>query len=77
LSIAPEYPHDDCEQEEERARAERLAGITETTIAVAHEMNNVLTVPMMNAELLASDARSEKMIDLSPKPARKPSKRGK
>lgn len=103
------------ELEEERARAERLAGITETTIAVAHEMNNVLTVLMMNAELLASNARSEeipaiaseilaasqriaetvkrlrklgvpdsvaylgekKMIDLSPKPARKSSKRGK
>jgi len=103
------------ELEQERARAERLAGITETTIAVAHEMNNVLTVLMMNAELLAGDARSEeipeiaseilsasqriaetikrlrtlgvpesveylgekKMIDLSAKPPRKPSKRGK
>ena len=103
------------ELEEERARAERMAGITETTIAVAHEMNNVLTVLMMNAELLAGDARSEeipdiaseilsasqriaetvkrlsklgipesveylgqnKMLDLSPKPPRKPSKRGK
>lgn len=103
------------ELEEERAHGERLAGITETTIAVAHEMNNVLTVLMMNAELLADNASpeeipaiaseilsasqriaetvkrlrklgvpesvtylgAEKMIDLSPKPSRKPSKRGK
>lgn len=103
------------ELEEERARAERLAGITETTIAVAHEMNNVLTVLMMNAELLADNARSEeipdiaseilsasqriaatvkrlrslgvpqtveylgddKMLDISPSPPRKPSKRRK
>jgi PAS domain S-box-containing protein len=103
------------ELEEERAHAERLAGITETTIAVAHEMNNVLTVLMMNAELLAGNLESEeipeiaseilaasqriaetvkrlrklgvpesveylgekKMLDLSPKLSRKPSKRGK
>ncbi len=103
------------ELEEERAHGERLAGITETTIAVAHEMNNVLTVLMMNAELLADNAQpgeipaiaseilsasqriaatvkslrklgvpesvdylgKEKMLDLSPKAPRKPSKRGK
>jgi PAS domain S-box-containing protein len=103
------------ELEEERAHGERLAGITETTIAVAHEMNNVLTVLMMNAELLADNATPEeipaiaseilsaaqriaatvkrlrrlgvpesvdylgkdKMLDLSPNPPRKPSKRGK
>jgi PAS domain S-box-containing protein len=103
------------EMEEQRAHGERLAGITETTIAVAHEMNNVLTVLMMNAELLADDASPEeipeiaseilsassriaatvqrlrklgvpesveylgegKMLDLSHKPPRKPSKRGK
>jgi PAS domain S-box-containing protein len=103
------------EMEEQRAHGERLAGITETTIAVAHEMNNVLTVLMMNAELLANDASPEeipdiasdilsaakriaatvqrlrelgvpesveylgenKMLDLSPKPLKKPSKRGK
>jgi PAS domain S-box-containing protein len=101
--------------EEQRAHAERLAGITETTIAVAHEMNNELTVLMMNAELLADNPSPEeipeiaaeilsaagsiaatvqrlrklgvpksveylgddKMLDLSPKPARKPAKRGK
>jgi PAS domain S-box-containing protein len=103
------------ELEEERAHGERLAGITETTIAVAHEMNNVLTVLTMNAELLADNASpeeipaiaseilsasrriaatvkslrklgvpesvdylgKEKMLDLSPKVPRKPSKRGK
>jgi PAS domain S-box-containing protein len=103
------------EMEEQRAHAERLAGITETTIAVAHEMNNELTVLMMNAELLAEEPSPEelpeivgeilsaassiaatvqrlrklgvpksveylgedKMLDLSPKPARKPLKRGK
>lgn len=103
------------EMEEQRAHGERLAGITETTIAVAHEMNNVLTVLMMNAELLADGASPEeipeiaseilsassriaatvqrlrklgvpesveylgegKMLDLSHKPPRKPSKRGK
>jgi PAS domain S-box-containing protein len=36
-------------------QAERLAGIAETTVAVAHEMNNVLTVLTMNAELLVED----------------------
>lgn len=103
------------EMEEQRAHRERLAGITETTIAVAHEMNNVLTVLMMNAQLLTEGASPEeipeiasailsassriaatvqrlrelgipesveylgegKMLDLSPKPPRKPSKRGK
>jgi signal transduction histidine kinase len=33
----------------------------ETTIAVAHEMNNVLTVLAMNAELLATDASPEEI----------------
>jgi two-component system, sporulation sensor kinase A len=103
------------EREEQRAHGERLAGITETTIAVAHEMNNELTVLMMNAELLADKPSPEeipeiaaeilsaassiaatvqrlrklgvpesveylgedKMLDLSPKRARKPLKRGK
>jgi len=44
------------EMEEQSLRAQRLAGIAETTIAVAHEMNNVLTVLTMNAELLAEGA---------------------
>jgi PAS domain S-box-containing protein len=103
------------EMEEQRAHGERMAGIAETTIAVAHEMNNVLTVLMMNAELLADEASPEeipdiaaeilsaskriattvlrlrklgvpesveylgekKMLDLSPNPHKKPSKRGK
>lgn len=53
------------EREEERASAQRRAGILETTIAVAHEMNNVLTVLMMNAELLATDARPEEIPEIS------------
>jgi PAS domain S-box-containing protein len=51
--------------EEERARGERRAGITETTIAVAHEMNNMLTVLMMNAELLAHDADPAEVPELA------------
>jgi PAS domain S-box-containing protein len=53
------------EMEEQRAHAERLAGITETTIAVAHEMNNVLTVLTMNAELLAHNASPEEMPQIA------------
>lgn len=41
--------------------AQRAAGIAETAIAVAHEMNNVLTVLVMNAELLAHDAAPEEI----------------
>jgi PAS domain S-box-containing protein len=44
------------ELEARALQAERLAGIAETTVAVAHEMNNVLTVLTMNAELLAQAA---------------------
>jgi PAS domain S-box-containing protein len=55
----------DREMEEQRAHAERLAGITETTIAVAHEMNNVLTVLMMNSELLADGASAEEMPEIA------------
>lgn len=51
--------------EDERARGERRAGITETTIAVAHEMNNMLTVLTMNAELLAHDATPEEVPELA------------
>ena len=46
-------------------QAERLAGIVEATIGVAHEMNNVLTVLTMNAELLATDASPEEMPGLA------------
>ena len=101
--------------EEERAHAQRRAGISETTVAVAHELNNVLTALVMNAELLANDAAldeipetaaeiisasnriastvsrlqqlgepesvdylgEKKMLDLSPKAPRKPTKRSK
>lgn len=44
------------EVEERRLEAQRAAGIAETAVAVAHEMNNVLTVLVMNAELLAHEA---------------------
>ena len=51
--------------EDERANAQRRAGITEATIAVAHEMNNVLTVLMMNAELLANDATPDEVPEIA------------
>jgi PAS domain S-box-containing protein len=47
--------------EQRSLQAERLGGIAETTVAVAHEMNNVLTVLAMNAELLAHDASPEEI----------------
>ena len=53
------------EMEEARASAQRRAGILETTIAVAHEMNNLLTALMMNAELLANDAKPEEIPQLA------------
>jgi PAS domain S-box-containing protein len=53
------------EMEEARASAQRRAGIMETTIAVAHEMNNLLTVLMMNAELLAHDATPDEIPQLA------------
>jgi len=53
------------EKDEARANAQRRAGIAETTIAVAHELNNVLTVLMMNAELLANDATQEEMPEMA------------
>ena len=52
-------------REEARANAQRRAAITETTIAVAHEMNNVLTVLMMNAELLGHDATPEEIPEIA------------
>lgn len=44
------------QMQERSLEAQRLVGVAETATAVAHEMNNVLTVLMMNAELLAHDA---------------------
>jgi PAS domain S-box-containing protein len=49
------------EMQERSLEAERLAGVAETATAVAHEMNNVLTVLMMNAELLAHDATPDEI----------------
>jgi nitrogen-specific signal transduction histidine kinase len=51
--------------EEERAEGARLAGIVETTIAVAHEMNNALTVLMLNAELLDKDVNPAELAEIS------------
>lgn len=49
------------EMEEQTLEARRLAGVAETAIGIAHEMNNVLTVLTMNAELLAHDAAPEEI----------------
>ncbi len=53
------------ELEAEAAHGRWLAGIGETAVAVAHELNNVLTILMMNAELLAGDARPEEVKHLA------------
>ncbi|HUQ98380.1 MAG TPA: PAS domain S-box protein [Gemmatimonadaceae bacterium] len=53
------------QMEAEAAQAERLAGIAETTIAVAHEMNNVLTVLVMNAELLSENPAKEEIPEIA------------
>jgi PAS domain S-box-containing protein len=53
------------EAEQQRLHAERLGGIAETTVAVAHEINNVLTALAMNAELLAHDASPEEIPALA------------
>jgi len=49
------------EMQERSLEAHRLAGVAETATAVAHELNNVLTVLLMNAELLAHDATVEEV----------------
>jgi len=51
--------------EEQRAEGARLSGIVETTIAVAHEMNNALTVLMLNAELLREDLSPNELPEIS------------
>lgn len=53
------------QHQQQRLQAERLAGIAETTIAVTHEMNNVLTALTMNAELLAHEASPEEIPALA------------
>jgi PAS domain S-box-containing protein len=44
------------EMQERSLEAQRIVGVAETATAVAHELNNVLTVLMMNAELLSHEA---------------------
>ncbi len=51
--------------EAEAAHGRWLAGIGDTAVAVAHELNNVLTILMMNAELLAGDARPDEVKHLA------------
>jgi PAS domain S-box-containing protein len=53
------------QDQQQSLQAERLGGIAETTIAVAHEMNNVLTALTMNAELLAHEASPEEIPGLA------------
>jgi signal transduction histidine kinase len=50
-----------AEAEQALREAQRLAVVAETAIGIAHEMNNVLTVLTMNAELLAHDAAPEEI----------------
>jgi PAS domain S-box-containing protein len=49
------------EMQERSLEAQHFAGVAETATAVAHEMNNVLTVLLMNAELLAHEATPEEI----------------
>jgi PAS domain S-box-containing protein len=49
------------QMQERSLEAQRFAGVAETATAVAHEMNNVLTVLMMNAELLSHDASADEI----------------
>jgi PAS domain S-box-containing protein len=51
--------------EAEAAHGRWLAGLGDTAVAVAHELNNVLTILMMNAELLAGDARPDEVKHLA------------
>jgi PAS domain S-box-containing protein len=53
------------EMQERSLEAQRIAGVAETATAVAHELNNVLTVLMMNAELLAHDAHPNEIPGLA------------
>jgi PAS domain S-box-containing protein len=51
--------------QERSLEAERVAAVAETAIAVAHEMNNVLTVLVMNAELLAHGSTPEEIPEIA------------
>lgn len=53
------------EMQERSLEAQRVAGVAETAIAVLHEMNNILTILVMNAELLAQDATPEEVPELA------------
>jgi PAS domain S-box-containing protein len=53
------------EMAERSLQAQRLAGIAETAVTIAHEMNNALTVLVMNAELLAAGVAAEEVAEIS------------
>lgn len=53
------------EMQERSLEAQRVAGVAETAIAVLHEMNNILTVLTMNAELLTQGATPEEVPELA------------
>jgi two-component system, cell cycle sensor histidine kinase and response regulator CckA len=53
------------ELEQRTLQAERLAGITETTTAVAHELNNALTALSMNAELLSGPVAPDEVPEIA------------
>jgi PAS domain S-box-containing protein len=53
------------EMQERSLEAQRVAGVAETAIAVLHEMNNILTVLVMNAELLSQDPTKEEIPELA------------
>jgi signal transduction histidine kinase len=53
------------EMQERSLEAQRVAGVAETATAVLHEMNNILTVLTMNAELLTQDATPEEIPELA------------
>jgi PAS domain S-box-containing protein len=53
------------EMQERSLEAQRVAGIAETSVAVLHEMNNILTALIMNAELLVQDATAEEVPELA------------
>ena len=53
------------EMQERSLEAQRVAGVAETAIAVLHEMNNILTVLVMNAELLAHGSTADEVPELA------------
>lgn len=57
------YARERRQQERAMARAQWLAGIGDTVLALMHEVNNPLTSLMMNAELLAAGDRDPRIAE--------------